>query len=133
LNNYLPPLDFNSNRFDFIFSISVFTHITEEAQIRWLKELCRIVKEGGYIMISIIEDKGANLRLKKRFEPGINRQWLGKAGAPESYFTITHDYNYIRDEWTKYVDVIMHLPKMIRGRLSLLLLKRKAYAESTCR
>lgn len=46
-----PPLPFASNSFDFIWAISVFTHLTNNSP-DWLLELHRILKPGGKLMAS---------------------------------------------------------------------------------
>lgn len=48
-NKKLPPLDFPSNAFDFIYAISIFTHLDEEYQFQWLKELKRVSKQKGIL------------------------------------------------------------------------------------
>jgi len=46
-----PPLPFESDSFDFIWAISVFTHLTDNSA-DWLLELHRILKPGGMLMAS---------------------------------------------------------------------------------
>jgi len=48
-NEFDSPLKCKDNTFDFIYAISVFTHLPEEMQIFWMKELERVLKDGGYI------------------------------------------------------------------------------------
>jgi SAM-dependent methyltransferase len=47
-----PPLPFADRSFDVIYAISVFTHLDETAQLRWLGELRRILREGGMLVAS---------------------------------------------------------------------------------
>ncbi len=46
-------LDFPDGVFDFIYSISVFTHLTESDQRFWMDELTRVVKPGGYLLLTV--------------------------------------------------------------------------------
>ena len=46
-------LNFADGTFDFIYSISVFTHLTESNQQFWIGELTRILKPGGYLLITV--------------------------------------------------------------------------------
>jgi SAM-dependent methyltransferase len=46
-------LSFSDETFDFIYSISVFTHLTESNQRFWMKELTRVLKPGGYLLFTV--------------------------------------------------------------------------------
>lgn len=47
-----PPTPYSDNSFDFIYGISVFTHLPEDLQFKWLQELRRICKPGGYLILT---------------------------------------------------------------------------------
>ena len=47
-----PPLEYPSDFFGLIYALSVFTHLDEAGQIAWIRELRRIAKPGGYILIT---------------------------------------------------------------------------------
>jgi SAM-dependent methyltransferase len=96
LNRLLPPLTYRSGQFDFVYAISVFTHLTEELQPAWIQELERVLAPGGLLLITT---KGRS-RLdaldeheRERFERGElvvqSRRYAGKnlcaAYHPESY------------------------------------------------
>ena len=44
-NNAMPPLSYSDEFFHLIYSISIFTHLPEEMQFAWLKELKRVAKK----------------------------------------------------------------------------------------
>jgi len=46
----MPPTSFESNTFDLIYLYSVFSHLSEEAHLAWLKEFERILKPGGMVV-----------------------------------------------------------------------------------
>jgi len=48
-----PPLPYPDRHFDAIYCLSVFTHLDEGAQDRWLEELSRILVPGGLLLISV--------------------------------------------------------------------------------
>ncbi len=52
INTLHPPLAYTDEKFDFIYATSVFTHMSEELQSSWMKELARILKPGGYLLIT---------------------------------------------------------------------------------
>jgi len=52
-NKLVPPLDYPDEKFDFIYAISVFTHLTEDLQHAWMQELLRVLKKGGHLLITL--------------------------------------------------------------------------------
>ena len=45
-----PPTDFASSTFDFIFAYSVFSHLSEPAQLAWVEEFARLLRPGGVLI-----------------------------------------------------------------------------------
>jgi SAM-dependent methyltransferase len=56
-NILTPPLNFADDFFDFLYSVSVFTHLSEEMHYEWLKENLRVVRSGALIMLTTHGDK----------------------------------------------------------------------------
>lgn len=52
-NDALPPTSYRDGEFDAIYSVSLFTHLDERAQDRWLAELARILKPGGTFVTTV--------------------------------------------------------------------------------
>ncbi len=127
-NNEMPPSHFSDNFFDFIYSISVFTHLPEDMQFSWLEELCRITKPGGVLFLTThgIDLLSANLRDQAAaagFYYGVGR---GTEGLPEFYQTTYHSHEYIKGRWSKYFDVISISSKAINAHQDLVFCKKKA-------
>lgn len=51
-NKLEPPLKYPDDHFDFIYALSVFTHLRLDMQFKWAWELYRILKPGGLALIS---------------------------------------------------------------------------------
>jgi len=45
-----PPTSFRDGFFDLIYSYSVFSHLSEDAHLRWLDEFARILRPGGMLV-----------------------------------------------------------------------------------
>jgi SAM-dependent methyltransferase len=52
-NNLSPPLPYEDSQFDFIYLISVFTHLSLNNQKLWIEEFKRILKIGGHLLITL--------------------------------------------------------------------------------
>ena len=48
--NASPPLDFADNTFDIIYAYSVFSHLSEDYALQWIREFSRILKPGGILL-----------------------------------------------------------------------------------
>jgi SAM-dependent methyltransferase len=57
LNELHPPLPYRDNEFDWLYCVSVFTHLSEELHYLWLRELIRVTKPGGHILLTVHGDK----------------------------------------------------------------------------
>jgi len=58
INRSTPPLPFKSNTYQFVYAISVLTHLPNKQQVLWLNEISRILKPLGYFLFSIAPKKG---------------------------------------------------------------------------
>lgn len=54
VNRLSPPLPYADNTFDLIYALSVFTHLTEQSQFDWIRELTRVVKPGGLLFLTFL-------------------------------------------------------------------------------
>ena len=51
-NGVDPPLPFDSEFFDAVYAISVFTHFSTDHQHRWAEELARVLRPGGIAVVT---------------------------------------------------------------------------------
>lgn len=52
LHGILPPTGFADARFDFIYGISIFTHLSADSHSAWLCELDRLTRAGGILLLT---------------------------------------------------------------------------------
>jgi len=48
-----PPLPYRDNQFDFIYALSVFTHLNLDMQFLWAWELYRVLEPGGVLFVTV--------------------------------------------------------------------------------
>ena len=58
-NGLQPPLSYADNSFDLVYAFSVFTHLPEELQVVWMRELRRVSRPNGYVLITVHSDRAA--------------------------------------------------------------------------
>ncbi|WP_268544131.1 class I SAM-dependent methyltransferase [Candidatus Nitrosotenuis cloacae] len=119
VNDALPPLKYQSDMFDLIYSYSVFTHLDEEHQFAWLAELKRITKSNGIVMLTIRGEEdhekqcwseGDKAELKEHgFLFRHSNLWSGF--FPSWYQTAFHTKEYVMNNFSKYFDVLKYIPK----------------------
>ena len=54
INELHPPLVYPGEAFDLVYAFSVFTHLPEALQFSWMRELSRVLRPGGYLVISTL-------------------------------------------------------------------------------
>ena len=108
-----PPTALEDSRFDFIFGISVFTHLPEDLQFAWLEELRRISKPGGYLVLTTHGenhyknmDSGILKIMKSKGFFYIDSGYGQRIELPEFYQNTYHSHDYVRREWEKYFDIL---------------------------
>lgn len=111
VNNDNPPSNFQDDKFDLIYGVSVFTHLPEKLQFDWLKDLKRISKTGGYLLLTVENKKilkYLNPDQRSKFDSyGFIQIQMGKVeGLPDYYKTTLHSHSYIKDKWSEYFDIL---------------------------
>lgn len=112
----MPPLPFPDNYFDFIYANSVFTHLTEEAQNRWLPELARILRPDGEALATVHAETSVAYQrfsldwIERWTNRGIddgspNGTLAGRIGDNSYYRNTFHTTDYINRHWGKWVDI----------------------------
>lgn len=131
VNMPLPPLRYRSGQFDFIYALSVFTHLDEEFQFQWLRELKRVLKPRGILLLTIHGQHYINsLPLEQIAE--VQRDgflflkgdyWKGI--FPDWYQNAFHTKEYIQDQFGAYFDVLGYLPQGLGGRQDMVVLQNR--------
>ena len=109
--NELPPMPFAEATFDIVYCHSVFTHLDEHYQDRWLEELRRISKPSGVLVVSFSGQKAMET---------LEEQWIKANADPAPMRKQLEDSGilYIRDdEWTNGPFPSFTIPVFIRSSM----------------
>jgi ubiquinone/menaquinone biosynthesis C-methylase UbiE len=134
VNRHAPPLNYQDESFDFIYGISVFTHLPEDMATLWLKELRRILRPDGLLVTSTLgstdlqglmsDDKEA---LKQFKQKGFYYTKKFKTeGLPDFYGLSFHERSYIEAEWSRYFNILVFYPKAINNHQDGIVLSKMA-------
>lgn len=133
LNGYQPPLSFEDNTFDLIYAISVFTHLNEQFQHAWLRELQRIARPGALLILSANGENCISM-LPSSYHGQIHNDGfmfiVGATGKlkldklPDFYQTAYHTKEYIYREWSAYFDVVSYVECGINNHQDAILLRK---------
>jgi ubiquinone/menaquinone biosynthesis C-methylase UbiE len=128
-NQDYPPLPYSTEYFDFVYSISIFTHLPEDMQFVWLEELRRVTKKNGYVLLTVhgeelVPDRPRRARKSFRKHGFYYLVGAGTEGLPEFYQTAFHAEDYVRNRWSKYFRVERIIKRGIRNHQDLILCKR---------
>jgi SAM-dependent methyltransferase len=128
VNGLAPPLAFDGERFDLVYALSVFTHLTADLQLAWRDELRRVLRPGGRLLLTthgtsylprLDDDERA------RFERGeLVVRWGEVAGS--NLCSAYHPERYLRDVFAQGFTFLELEPEGARGNPTqdLIVLKR---------
>ncbi len=125
-----PPTRWEDGFFSAIYTVSVFTHLPEELQMAWVRELHRLLSAGGVLVASLHgehywqRDPAVAAEVAQR--GFAYRTGEATAGLPEFYMVAYHSIEYIRQNWGRYFEVLAHLPAYIAGAHDAVVLRRRA-------
>jgi SAM-dependent methyltransferase len=111
--NYLriapdPPTGLPSNNFEAIYAGSVFTHLNEQPQMRWLAELHRVMRSGALLIAST---HGPGLLWTRSDLSAEGRESFARGGflfapgpGPFNDDTAFHAREYLRKAWGQFFE-----------------------------
>ncbi len=117
INQLSPPLIYRNSSFDFIYALSVFTHLSELLQHQWMGEFLRVLRPGGYLLITTHGKHYFN-RLtqseKESFGAGsLIVRYQEVAGT--NMCSVFHPEGYVRQGLARSFDVVNFVPEGAKG------------------
>jgi ubiquinone/menaquinone biosynthesis C-methylase UbiE len=125
---------FADDSFDAAIGISIFTHLREDAQFAWLKELARVTAPGGVVAVSVncatsLRNAGdppdvvERLRSDGFCDTGVESMLKGVTADDEYYRNIYHTHGYIRETWSRDFEILDILPGFVANMQDMVFLK----------
>ena len=151
LNGTQASLDVQAGAYDFIYSLSIFTHLPETVMKEWLAELARVTAVGGVVLLTthgyiaidtiigsvphqqmfqLSPDEATVLRRDFKQSGFVYHRYaqevIAQADAGEDYGnSFTHE-DYIRRHWdNELFEVVDFIPGGMRGWQDLTVLRRR--------
>ncbi|HZT33580.1 MAG TPA: class I SAM-dependent methyltransferase [Bryobacteraceae bacterium] len=132
VNGPEPPLPFDAGRFDLVYAISVFTHLDEASQFRWLAELQRLTQPGGILLVTVHgsacwngwpRDQSEAVRRKGIL---LVQEPVMEVFAPYCAQNTYHTREYVIEQYSRYFRVLDYLPAAMNRHQDVVLLERGA-------
>ena len=133
VNSISPPLPFSDAKFDFVYGISVLTHLDEGHQLAWLRELRRVARPGAVLLLTVHGDLATSGLSAAEIEMAQERGFFFKTfrtgkykldGLPDFYQSTFHTKEYVYRVWSDYFTVTGYLPREMNGHQDVVLLER---------
>jgi SAM-dependent methyltransferase len=131
VNEADPPLQHPDSAFDLVFNHSVFTHIDERRQDRWLTELRRITRPGGFVVLSSHGETavgGGEWAIRDRLERDgiafLDGTVPPDFPLPDWYQTTYHAAWYVFEHWARWFEIRGYVPGGSLGFQDHVLLER---------
>jgi SAM-dependent methyltransferase len=130
-----PPTALESAAFDLVLGVSVFTHLREAEQFRWLDELRRVAAPGAILLVtvhgdatvcrsSLSQSQFAELMTHGFLDAGLNPDLEGAIAESDYYRNSFQRTAYIRDRWSPYFEIVAVVPGYIGSFQDLVVLRR---------
>lgn len=113
VNAPAPPLPYPDGHFDFVYSYSVFTHLCEELQTGWVRELGRVLPPGGHLYLTVHGERFAAGRPAEEREAfGAGRLVVvGENRSGSNACAAFHPEAYVRGRMTMGFEVVDFAPE----------------------
>jgi ubiquinone/menaquinone biosynthesis C-methylase UbiE len=118
VNGELPPLPYADGHFDLVVAIAVFQHFAEDQHLLWLDEMHRIVRQGGWVMVSVVRSPtGAQPVLTHVTEEARDQ-------LPWTYWYSEHTREYLEPRYRHRFQLVRWIDKGINNDQDLVILRR---------
>jgi SAM-dependent methyltransferase len=131
VNRLGPPLTYATASFDLVYALSVFTHLPIETQFAWRDELGRVLRPGGYLLLTLQGDACAEALTGKerRLYTGGECVVRRAEAAGLNLCTAFHPPTFVRDRLADGWELVEHVPRGALGNpeQDLVVLRRPGF------
>jgi SAM-dependent methyltransferase len=105
-----PPTSYPSARFDAIYAISVFTHWPEPLQHAWFRELLRLLRPGGRLLLTTNGEARREVLIGDELDRFDRGEFVARFGdEPGSNLCVAfHPVSWARERLFADADVLVH-------------------------
>jgi SAM-dependent methyltransferase len=125
-----PPLPYDSGTFGLVYAFSVMTHLSQPLQDEWMRELRRVLRPGGLLLISTLGEYYAS---RNRLTPPERDSFsrgdlvvLYERSAGTSLCSAYHPPEYVRRELAREFEHVAFRPAADDGKHDIHLLRKPA-------
>jgi SAM-dependent methyltransferase len=128
-----PPTPFESESFDVVLSHSVFTHLTRDRQERWLVEMRRVLRPGGYFLASVSGDFAAQPPTPSPVRAQLERDGISDEEfddalddiAPSGYYrTVYQTESFTRRSFGRLFEIVDYLSQGMSHYQDLVIMRK---------
>lgn len=111
-NGLEPPLGFDDEAFDFVYAVSVLTHLSEPMQFAWMADLHRVTRPGGAILVTVKGESFRSILLPDELDAWANGELIvrGEVQEGKRMYGAFHPERFMRDRLLVGLDVVEYLP-----------------------
>lgn len=112
-----PPLPFQAGQFDFIYGLSVLTHLSEQGQFEWLAELKRVTMDSGYVLLTTQGNAFTEkLTAEERAEYDTGKFVIKyEEVSGTNLCGVFHPESYVRTHFSRYFQIVDFIPGGAKG------------------
>jgi SAM-dependent methyltransferase len=113
LNGLNPPLLYADNTFDFIYCISVFTHLSDATGLSWAQDIYRVLKPNGIFLATTSGDGAYEKELLDKEKKAYRTEGVVVKGNYEEgkkMYLARHSPRYVRENLLKRFRIEDHSP-----------------------
>lgn len=115
-----PPTDLPSETFDLVLGYSTLTRFTREAQLAWLGELHRVIRPGGYLVVTVNGELIRPFLTVPEVLESLDAYGLAACATSEVYQTRAYAF----ETYSKWFDIVKYVDGGVDDLRDLIILRK---------